>query len=40
MKILGDYSFYWGVLLGSEAPTEKWAFKTQRLIFGAGGKIK
>jgi hypothetical protein len=25
MKILGDYSFYWGVLLGGEAPqVKKW----------------
>jgi len=38
MKILGDYSFYWGVLLGSKAPTEKWAFKTKGLFLGRAGR--
>jgi len=35
MKILGDYSFYWGVLLGGESPLPKNGyFKAEGLIQG------
>jgi hypothetical protein len=41
MKILGDYSFYWGVLLGGEAPQgiKMGVYKT-RAYFWVGGEIK
>jgi hypothetical protein len=40
MKISGNYRFYrWFILRGLRPPAEKWAFISQKLIFGQAGKI-
>ncbi len=40
MKILGNYRFYWGGLMGAKPPAEKWAFISEKLIYRVGGKNK
>jgi hypothetical protein len=41
MKIVGDYSFYWGDLRGAKPPSQKMGFfKAEGLISGWAGKIR
>jgi len=36
MKILGNYSFYWGILLGGEAPSRKMGIHKAKPYFQGG----